>query len=48
MVLNIVNPKKTFIGEGAVVGAGFVVTKDIPDYEVWAGNPARFIRKREK
>jgi len=31
----------------AVVGAGSVVTKDIPDNEVWAGNPARFIRKRE-
>lgn len=40
--------KPVTIGEGAVVGAGSVVTKDIPDYEVWAGNPARFIRKREK
>lgn len=35
------------IGKNAVVGAGSVVTKDIPDGEVWAGNPARFIRKRE-
>ncbi len=33
------------IGDGAVVGAGSVVTKDIPSGEVWAGNPARFIRK---
>lgn len=33
------------IGKGALVGAGSVVTKDVPDYEVWAGNPARFIRK---
>lgn len=34
------------IGEGAIVGAGSVVTKDIPDYEVWAGVPARKIRDR--
>ena len=35
------------IGEGALVGAGSVVTKDIPPYEIWAGNPARFIRKMD-
>lgn len=34
------------IGDGAVIGMGSVVTKDIPAYEIWAGNPARFIRKR--
>lgn len=34
------------IGTGSCVGAGSVVTKDIPPYEIWAGNPARFIRKR--
>ncbi|MEH1975656.1 MAG: DapH/DapD/GlmU-related protein [Nostoc sp.] len=34
------------IGEGAVVGAGSVVTKDIEPYTVVAGNPARFIKKR--
>lgn len=28
------------VGEGAIVGANAVVSKDIPDYEVWAGNPA--------
>jgi acetyltransferase-like isoleucine patch superfamily enzyme len=33
------------IGEGALIGAGSVVTKDIPPYEIWAGNPARFLRK---
>lgn len=33
------------IGEGALVGAGSVVTNDIPPYEIWAGNPARFLRK---
>jgi acetyltransferase-like isoleucine patch superfamily enzyme len=36
------------IGTGATVGAGSVVTKDIPPGEVWAGNPARFIRKAER
>ncbi len=34
------------IGNGAVVGMGSVVTKDIGAYEIWAGNPAKFIRKR--
>jgi len=44
--MNTLVVKPVTIGEGAVVGAGSVVTKDIPDYEVWAGNPAKFIRKR--
>lgn len=34
------------IADGAVVGMGSVVTKDIGPYEIWAGNPARMIRKR--
>ena len=34
------------IGNGAIVGMGSVVVKDIEPYEIWAGNPARFIRKR--
>jgi len=33
------------IGEGAMIGAGSVVTKDIPDNELWRGNPAGFSRK---
>lgn len=38
--------KSVTIGEGAIIGAGSIVTKDIPPYEVWAGVPAKFIRKR--
>lgn len=34
------------IADGAVIGGGSVVTKDVGPYEIWAGNPARFIRKR--
>jgi acetyltransferase-like isoleucine patch superfamily enzyme len=34
------------IGKGVQVGAGAVVTKNIPDFEVWAGVPAKFLRKR--
>lgn len=35
------------IGRGSVVGAGSVVTKNVPDFTVVAGNPAKFIRKIE-
>lgn len=34
------------IGDGAVIGMGSVVTHDVPPYEVWAGNPAKLIKKR--
>ena len=32
------------IGENAIIGAGSVVTKNIPDNEIWAGNPAKFLK----
>jgi acetyltransferase-like isoleucine patch superfamily enzyme len=33
------------VGEAAIVGAGSVVTKDVPGYVVVAGNPAKIIRR---
>lgn len=36
--------KGVTIGEGAVVAAGSVVTKDVPDYAIVAGNPAMIIK----
>ena len=33
------------IGKGSTIGAGSVVTKDVPDYCVAAGNPARVLKK---
>jgi acetyltransferase-like isoleucine patch superfamily enzyme len=33
------------IGEGAIVGAGSVVTKPIPPYSIVAGNPAQIVRE---
>jgi len=34
------------LGHGARVGLGAVVLRDVPDDEVWVGNPARFLRMR--
>ncbi|MGQ9926900.1 MAG: acyltransferase [Chloroflexaceae bacterium] len=33
------------VGEGAVIGAGSVVTRSVPSHEFWAGNPARQVRR---
>ena len=38
--------KVTHIGNGAVIGAGSVVTKNVEPYTVVAGNPAKVIRRR--
>ena len=35
------------IGDYATLGAGAVLTKNIPDREIWAGNPAKFLRYAE-
>lgn len=42
----IILPGVSQIGNGTVIGAGSVVTKDVGAYEIVAGNPARVIRKR--
>ncbi len=41
--MNVLIIKPLTIGENAIVGAGSVVTCDIPDNEIWAGNPAKCI-----
>lgn len=33
------------IGENAMIGAGSVVTKDVPAGEIWVGNPAKFFKQ---
>jgi len=34
--------------EGCIIGAGTVVTTDIPNNQVWAGNPAQFLMHRDE
>ncbi len=34
------------IGNGAVIGSAAVVTRDVGDYEVWVGVPAKFLKRR--
>ena len=41
--VNAIVLKGVKIGDRAIVGAGSVVSRDIPPDEVWAGNPARFV-----
>lgn len=39
--------QRTKIGKNCVIGAGAVVTKDIPDNQIWVGNPARYLKDVE-
>ena len=36
--------KGSSIGENAVIGAGSVLSGNVPSNEIWAGNPARFVK----
>lgn len=42
--LTAVRPHMFSVGKYAIVGAGSIVTKDVPDYAVAVGNPARVIK----
>ena len=44
-VNSIIMPTCKKVGKHSVIGAGSVVLKDVPDCEIWAGNPAKFIKK---
>jgi serine acetyltransferase len=42
----VARPNKSLrIGRRSAIGAGSVVTRDVPPGEVWAGNPAKFLKK---
>lgn len=43
---SVILPGCRSIGRGAIVGAGSIVTRDVPSYAVVAGNPARQLRMR--
>lgn len=38
--------KNITIGDGAIIGAGSVVTKSVPPYAIVGGNPAKIIKYR--
>lgn len=44
----IILPDCTYIGKYAVVAAGSVVTRNVPDYAIVAGNPARIVGYKDK
>ena len=38
-------PSVKYIGYSCILAPGSVLTKSMPDYEMWGGNPAKFIKK---
>ena len=46
--MNVIILKGVTVGEGAIVGAGSVVTKDVPAWTVVAGNPARVVKELKR
>jgi acetyltransferase-like isoleucine patch superfamily enzyme len=44
LAMGVVVLKGVTIGKGSVVSAGSVVSRSIPPYQLWAGNPAQFVR----
>jgi acetyltransferase-like isoleucine patch superfamily enzyme len=42
----VILPRVKKIGNGAIIGAGSIVTKDVLPYTIMAGNPAKIIRMR--
>ena len=44
---SIILPGCKRIGHGSIVGAGSVVTRDVPDYAIMGGNPAKIIKFRK-
>ena len=40
--------KGVTIGNNSIIGAGAVVTKDVPDNSVYAGNPAKLVKKLDE
>lgn len=43
---NVIIKSGISIADGAIIGMGSVVTKNVGPYEIWAGNPAKLIKKR--